>query len=118
MSIARGNERTNHRQPPGTTPTNAGSHFRRLPVCPGICRATLRRQHLIRPLIFCPSPLRHSIGQGLIHAPIFSSAPNERRAGRMPASWRDHCPAEREGWISSGRDSAAADTDTRRSYIR
>jgi hypothetical protein len=42
----------------------------------------------IHPMIFSPAHLRSFIEQGLIHAPIFSSAPNERRAGRMPTSWR------------------------------
>ncbi len=34
-------------------------------------------------------------------------------AGRMPASWRAHCPPEREGRISSERDSEAASVATR-----
>jgi hypothetical protein len=49
----------------------ARSPFRQLPVCPGISLATLRRQRLIHSMIFCPSPLRRSIKQGLVHAPIF-----------------------------------------------
>lgn len=51
-------------------------------------------------------------------ADFFDGAPNEWRAGRMPASWRARCPAEREGWISSVRDSADACRNTRRCYIR
>jgi hypothetical protein len=77
----------------------------------------------MRPTIFCPSPLRHFIEQGLIQIAIFSSVPGERRAGRMPTSWRADCHAAgakcHRGTVgSSQRDSAVADTDTRRSYIR
>jgi hypothetical protein len=38
---------------------------------PSVGSATRTRQRLIRSPIFCPSPLRHFIEQGLIHSPIF-----------------------------------------------
>jgi len=126
MSIGRGNEWTNHRHTSGATssncaftvPATADAWLRQPGDFSSVGSATRTRQRLIHSTIFCPSPLRRSIKQGLIHAPTFSDAPNERRAGRMPASWRADCPAEREGWISSQRDSADAWRDTRRSYIR
>ena len=56
---------SNHRRTSGATPANAvhiSGHCRFV----GISLATLRRQRLIHPMIFSPSPLRRSIEQGLI----------------------------------------------------
>jgi len=81
QAIARGEDRTNHRRANDATPANACSHFRRLPVCPGVGLVTLRRQPLIRPMIFSPARLRSFIEQGLIL--VCCTGASEGRAGRM-----------------------------------